>query len=563
MLFIHQPRIRGSIVYFLALLMFVFSAGCFHEFYKVQNTSLKNFRATVQTGTIQRADYYVLHHQGVAMHLVDPYFQEGSLHGNLSALPPYRNRNPKDYQKPTRYRPTEKYILEEVHIFINDDAEFPLEIGSYFVPDWAITEVHVYDKDKQATSASYAASILGLSIPLVITGAAIAESRERPPSFQMTTSSHYQSASCPFVYAHDGKTFRLQGEVFAGAIFPQLERHDYLPLPDITPVDHGYQIRLTNEQNEFHHINLTSLVVVEHPKNSTVLLDQTGRPHTIVAPQRPITALAPDGKDLLPLMTAKDELAYYYEAGELLQNYVDLRFQKPQASREMKLVLNARSSYWSTMMFGAMTEMLGDNYTQWAAQMADIPAENVRRMMDDQGLRLGIYLWENDQWQLVNRIENVGPIAFRDLVVPIDLSTHRGDEVRLKVEGGHLFWELDYAAADFSPNPSEVQISEYQPGYAIASDQQVYTGTLARDDDQYLEQPSGGHQVSIWYPAQPARAGFTQSVFLHSKGHYEHLRDYRGTPDMANFPQLDQAGSFIQFSKDQFELYQAQRSWLK
>lgn len=53
----------------------------------------------------------------------------------------------------------------------------------------------------------------------------------------------------------------------------------------------------------------------------------------------------------------------------------------------------------------------------------------------------------------------VGPLAARDLVVPVDLRKHTGEEVRLRVESGFLFWELDYAAMDFTEDrPMALQV---------------------------------------------------------------------------------------------------------
>ena len=43
--------------------------------------------------------------------------------------------------------------------------------------------------------------------------------------------------SCPFVSAHNEEGFEFSGEIYSGAIYPPLERHDYLPLSALAPVD--------------------------------------------------------------------------------------------------------------------------------------------------------------------------------------------------------------------------------------------------------------------------------------------------------------------------------------
>lgn len=547
MLFIHHTSLKRKVIHVLALLMLLFSIGCFQEFYRVNRSSLTDFKATVNTGKVQRSNYVVLHHRGEAMHFANIFSQNGKLNGTLTQLPESRDRNPRTYFKPVRYQPEEIYILEEIHLFTNDDTTFALTSGAFSLPDSAITEIHVYDKDKGATAASHIVGFAGLAA----TGFVIVElANYEPITFNRSSS----EGSCPYVYANDGHTFRLQGEVFAGAIFPQLERHDYLPLPNIRPIDGGYQLRITNEQQEYHYINLAKLIVVEHPENSEVLLDKNGQPHTLLAPQLARKAEAPNGKDLRPVVAEKDFNVYFYEEGDLLQNHVALTFDKPTHATDGKLVLNAKSSHWSTMMFGSITEMLGTGYPKWVAQMSELPTPNMHQMMDAQGLRLGIYLWSDGQWKLVDRVENVGPVAFRDLIVPIDLTEHQDEEVRVVIEGGHLFWELDYAAMDFTKD-QHLNYRELAPQYAISSDEEEPTKALSKDDDQYFELPANGHQVSIWYPAVPSRNGYTNSVFLHAKGHYEHIRNYTNEPDMANFPNLEQPGTFIQYSRDRFEAY--------
>lgn len=94
---------------------------------------------------------------------------------------------------------------------------------------------------------------------------------EPPPS-------DYPYSSCPYVYIFDGEQYSLVGETFPGALLPSLERDDYLPLPGIRPVEDRYQIRLANELMENQYMDLTKLLVVNHPADEIVLLDQSGQP---------------------------------------------------------------------------------------------------------------------------------------------------------------------------------------------------------------------------------------------------------------------------------------------
>ena len=52
-------------------------------------------------------------------------------------------------------------------------------------------------------------------------------------------------------------------------------------------------------------------------------------------------------------------------------------------------------------------------------------------------------------WQKITDITTIGPVATRKVVVPIDLTdTNVLYEIRLS--SGFMFWEIDYAAIDFS-----------------------------------------------------------------------------------------------------------------
>ena len=57
---------------------------------------------------------------------------------------------------------------------------------------------------------------------------------------------------------------------------------------------------------------------------------------------------------------------------------------------------------------------------------------------------------QKNTWKLVDRIHTVGPLASRDILIPIDLENHEDERVELKIETGFMFWETDYVGMDFS-----------------------------------------------------------------------------------------------------------------
>lgn len=53
--------------------------------------------------------------------------------------------------------------------------------------------------------------------------------------------------SRPFVSANNGNGLILQGEIYGGAIYPQLARIDYLPLQMAPLSDGTLQVRISND----------------------------------------------------------------------------------------------------------------------------------------------------------------------------------------------------------------------------------------------------------------------------------------------------------------------------
>ena len=95
-------------------------------------------------------------------------------------------------------------------------------------------------------------------------------------------------SSCPFVYTTDGEDYSFAGEIFGGALYPKLERDDYLSLPALKPFENNYHIYLNNQAKEIQSINLAELFVIDHPSNSDVIIDKYGNAFTTTAINKPV-----------------------------------------------------------------------------------------------------------------------------------------------------------------------------------------------------------------------------------------------------------------------------------
>src|SRR5690606_15813337 len=77
-------------------------------------------------------------------------------------------------------------------------------------------------------------------------------------------------------------------------------------------------------------------------------------------------------------------------------------------------------------------------------------------------------------------------------------------------------------------------------------------GLIAGTDDQYLVQPEITNIAVIRYPANEPQPGNEQTVFLHSRGYYEYIRDYTGFPDLNSLRRFKDKGAFTEFSRERY-----------
>ena len=67
---------------------------------------------------------------------------------------------------------------------------------------------------------------------------------------------------------------------------------------------------------------------------------------------------------------------------------------------------------------------------------ANVPTEERLDRMLANDVPLSIYAKVKGQWQLVDYLFTVGPLADRDFVIPIDLTDITGEFLELKIETG-------------------------------------------------------------------------------------------------------------------------------
>ena len=558
MYLLRKRSIRRPLVGFLIALMAVFSYAC--QYYKAKSVPRGMYQSYF-VGDIQKQ--FVIELGGQYFGITEVQFADNTLSGRLV----YLERKMEAYLNSIHFQetgripndaPDTKLVFQLAHVvlaptspLVNQANHEEIDIGQPIsIPVTEIDRLDIIDLDSGRTVASFVAiaiGVTGLVFGLVLAGAASSLSGNSGKR-----GGGGSASSCPFVYAFDGEGYQLEGEVFGGAIFKNLERTDYLKLPSLKEINDTYRIRISNELREKQYLNQVNLMVVEHDPEVEVLMDRTGGIHSINNPQPLIRATTRHGREIAHLLKDKDNQNHHFGEGTDAVQTVDLSFVRDPSADTAKLILNAQSSYWVDYLWGAFAKKQGSFYPLFVQQHNRMSRQRLEKWMVEQDLFLTVYLETDGGWQLVDRIRHTGPLKDRDLVIPIDLKNSEKDEVSIRLRTGFAFWQLDYAAIDFTGNPSTLTC-HLEPAHAIDSKMQTdFSAELASDDARYYRQLETGTQVEVRYPAMTPAPGVERSFFLLAKGYYEHVRDYSGWPEFDELRHFNRPGHFARFSKEEY-----------
>jgi hypothetical protein len=439
--------------------------------------------------------------------------------------------------------PADLSVLSEVHFYIAKDNA--AGIGSYTLQLDKVSKIEVLEKDRKRTTNSYIIGAVGYTIGSIVVAAIIVAALK---------------SSCPFVSPYNNNDFSLQGEIYGGAIYPQLARHDYMPLKMTPTADGSLQIKISNELKERQYTDIADLWVITHDANTKVLADEKGNLYSISNPQTPVTAIFENNTDVTTnLSKANDNRLLYFDdtTSTSATNQVVLHFNKKMQEQKGKLVLSLKNSYWLDYLYGELAKAFGKYYATYTEQQKKKPTAELLKWVSNQQIPLSISIKTNTGWQKITDVTTIGPLATREIVVPVDCSAIPGNEIEIKLSSGFMFWEIDYAAIDYTPD-SNFSVQQLSPVSATDEQNQNVLPFLKKEDGVYLEQPQIGNVITLVYRVNPpANAIQTQSFILHSKGYYEHIRDFKTKPDMAFLKKFRQPGAFPTYG---IEMYKKMRS---
>ncbi len=346
------------------------------------------------------------------------------------------------------------------------------------------------------------------------------------------------ACNCPHVYAEapDGSR-QLEGSLYSGAVYPKLERSDYLPLDHLQPVDNQYKIWLVNQEAQRQHTNLAALEVIDHAPGLQTVFDKYGTLHTLLAPKAPFEATNASGKNVLNEVTAQDQHTFLGDLANPSADAVEkltLSFAKPDGAQKAKLLLRAKTDPWVDYVYFEFQNALGEYADEVNRKYSRKSAAENQRWIEGQNLPIAVWLETSpNHWAKTDHFALAGGSAFREDVLPLDLSKVSGNMVRVRLEFGFHFWEIDRAALDFSEDQPVLQTT-LRPLSVQNHQSQDVTASLTDDDGLYYHQPQIGDEARLQFEVPPLRPGYERSLVLHAKGYYEVLhQNAAGRPSLS------------------------------
>jgi len=355
------------------------------------------------------------------------------------------------------------------------------------------------------------------------------------------------SKHCPFVYDLQAPDKPLIGEIYSGANHAPIERHDYLPLSGVSKEDNTFHLRLSNEVFEQQHTNLLEIIRIQHPQEVDVLIDKYHRIQAIGKIEPPTQALTLTGNNVLSLIANKDEKRFSGDVSNMSNDGLILEYTIPENRTSAKLVINAKNSFWLDHVIGQYYQLWGRKYKHWQKEQQHLNSDELEQWALKAGIPISVYIWKYDHWEWHDYYRMTGPMQFKQDVLVINLDHSMGQTLRVKLEWGKYFWEIDQAGINFTPYTATTQRS-FSCSSATDHHQRDVTNLITSDDKLYLNQLKMGDASTLTFQLKPENPDKTYTYFLHSKGYYKILQQGKGRVQKHDLKRFERPGHFRLFS---------------
>jgi len=531
-------KMKSTLISILfSVIMISFSISC--SYYTVKDVPTTQENITKQVNDFNTQEKYVIIHSNMfSWHLNDMVLNDDNqtISGIIQQInTEHLYKNPRESKRVHGYSKHKTKPLDEVHFYLKTPTAFNNN-ETVSIPLEEIGRISVNDKNTGRSVANVVLGTVGTVFAISLIALAL-------------------KSSCPFVYIKNGQEYEFVGELYPGSITPNLQRNDYLALPNFHPEQDLYTLKVSNQLKEIQYTDQLQLLSVNHPKRMEVLMDSKGVLQTLENIESPINVKSEGLLQDLDLALNKDNYYYEFNSPQTTSNSTRsmvFEFKKPENAENVKLYLTAKNSVWLDYIFGKFNEQFGSYYNTFQKKQQTIEKEKLSQWTNGQNIPLSVSVKTNDGWKLVERINTVGPLAMRDLVVPIDLDVNNDEILQIKLETGFMFWEVDYVGVDFSKN-YDLNAEYIDPVSALDQDNTDVTHLLNKQDGLYFMQPNIGDEVIVSFPTPSTNDDLNKTtVFLKNRGYYNYIRDYKGFPNREKLEAFKEDGTFTKFSETSY-----------
>ena len=530
-----KKKSRGISIFFsLATLSLVYSCS----YFTVRNVPFDTENVSGKIQEFNTTEKYVVLHSGdFPWHLKDVVINEDEqvISGVVEPLnEEHIYRKAREDKRVHGYQPKKTKPFNEIHFYLKSDKSFANN-SSIEIPLTEIERISVNDKNTGKAVANVILTGIGVLVVALLLYAAL-------------------KSSCPFVYIKNGEEYDFVGELYPGIITANMQQDDYLQLPNMMAQDGQYVLKVANQLKEIQYTDQLQLIVANHSKNMEVLMDIYGNVQTFTTVEPPKQVILDDGSTNRAPALQKDGVNYTFNT-EITSpdatRSVLFEFDRPENIENAKLYLSVKNSAWLDYIFGKFNEQFGSYYNTHQHERQKMKGHRIRKWVDKQNIPLSIYLKKGENWELVENINTVGPLANRNIAVPLEAADLESDKLQIKLETGFMFWEVDFVGINYSPNET-IDLHYVSPEKATDHYGTDVTALLRDADQTYLKQPNIGDEVVVSFPSITQEEDSKQTIFLKNRGYYNYIRDYQGEPDFVRLQKFREESAFTRFSEDYY-----------
>ena len=373
--------------------------------------------------------------------------------------------------------------------------------------------------------------------------------------------------SCPFIYSFDGEHYVFDAEPYGAAVCRGLKRTEWAAMDNLKDVNGQYKVLVANELDETQYTDELKLIAVDHPRDVKIVPDTSGRIHTFARPSPPLKATDGKGRDILPLVGKNDKIFWVSRVEEKdpekkddLRDELILEFPKPAGATQAKLLGNAWTTMWGSMVAKKFLEARGSGLSQWVADVNGRgPAYNkvMSWYMNEELYLLKVWVETKDGWKVKGMINGGGPCISKDKAYILDISDVAGKVLKIKLRPPVNFWMLNHLAVDYSQDVP-VRAVELSAVTAIDQNGQDVRARLAAMDDDCLVAPNRGDRAEITFLAPAQADGLERTILLKASGYYDIHLDAGGEPQTEIIEKMDNEPGFaVQFALKEYLKWEA------